>query len=258
MSEKIHSTAIISSQAELGPDIEIGPYVIINDNVRIGAGTKLMANVYVDKFTEIGKNCVFFPYSSIGTLPQDLKYKPCTSYVKIGDGNTFREFVTINRATEPETITEIGNKNLFMAYSHVAHNCKVGNNCIFANVATLAGHVHVQDNVIIGGLSGIHQFCKLGSYSIIGGATPIRKDVLPYGTIQGDPAKVRGLNLIGLKRRGFSNDVIRELKEIYKVLFYSDLNTSQAIKKLGSEFEKTETLNEILDFINQSERGIVK
>ncbi|HDS09184.1 MAG TPA: acyl-ACP--UDP-N-acetylglucosamine O-acyltransferase, partial [Firmicutes bacterium] len=253
----IHPTAIINN-AELGADCEVGPYVILGDNVKVGDRTRLVANVFVDGDTEVGSDCIFFPYSSIGTLPQDLKYTPCKSYVKIGNNNTFREFVTVNRATEPDTFTLIGHNNLFMAYSHVAHNCRVGDFNVFANVATLAGHVVIGNHVILGGLVGVHQFCHLGDFAIIGGATAVRKDVVPYGTVQGEPARVRGLNLVGLKRNNFSSDKIEELKEIYKVLFFSELNTQQSLDKLESDFQKTEELNMIIEFIKKSDRGIVK
>ncbi|MDD3625941.1 MAG: acyl-ACP--UDP-N-acetylglucosamine O-acyltransferase [bacterium] len=257
MSVKIHPTAIIN-KAELGVDCEIGPFTILGDNVKVGDRTKLTANLFIDGNTEIGSDCIFFPYSSIGTLPQDLKYTPCTSYVKIGNKNTFREFITINRATEPETVTSIGDNNLFMAYSHVAHNCKVGDFNVFANVATLAGHVGIGNHVILGGLVGVHQFCQIGDYAIIGGATAIRKDVVPYGTVQGEPARVRSLNLIGLKRNNFSPEKIEEFKDIYKVLFFSELNTQQALEKLEGEFQQTEELKVIIQFVKSSERGIVK
>ncbi len=257
MSVIIHPTAI-TNKAQLGEGVEIGPYVILGDNVKVGDRTKLMANIFIDGWTEIGVDNVFFPYSSIGTIPQDLKYNPCKSYTKIGDKNTFREFVTINRSTESETSTIIGNNNLFMAYAHVAHNCQVGDRNIFANVATLAGHVVIHNNVILGGLVGVHQFCRLGDFSIVGGATAIRKDVVPYGTVQGEPAKVRGLNLIGLKRHGFSNKVIKNVKEIYRIIYFSNFNTQQAIEKLEKDFDDSEELKYILKFIKESERGIVK
>ena len=229
-----HHTSIISEKAELGTNITIGPYCIINENVEIGNGCRFLANVFIDGNTKIGNECTFFPFSSIGTAPQDLKYKGEKSALEIGNNNTFREYVTINPGTRGGgLITTIGNGCLFMISAHIAHDCIIGDNVVLVNNASLAGHVVVDDYAIIGALAGVHQFCRIGKHSMIGAMSGIDSDVIPYGTVLGNRAFLSGLNIIGLKRRGFSKSVIQDLKKAYGVLFVSNEGTiSERIKEV--------------------------
>lgn len=254
---KIHPTSIISKTVELEEDVEIGPYTIIEGNVKIEKGCKIGPYVHILGYTEIGENTKIFTGAVIGSIPQDLKYKGEVSFVKIGKNNVIREFVTINPGTSYGEETIIGNNNLIMAYSHIAHNCKIGNNVIIANSGTLAGHVNVDDFAIIGGLVGVHQFCRIGKHSIIGGCSKVTMDILPYVMADGHPARPYGINIIGLKRRNFSKEVIQKLNFAYKIIFRSGLTTSEAIEKL-KEMEDCEEIKEIIEFINKSERGIAR
>ena len=257
----IHSTSIVSSSAEIGNNVSIGPYCIINSNVTIGSNCKLIANVYIDGNTEIGSNCTFFPFCSIGTNPQDLKYKGENSSLRIGNNNIFREYVTINPGTKGGgLVTEIGDNCLFMISSHVAHDCIIGNNVILVNNASLAGHVIIDDFAIIGALSGVHQFCRIGKHSMIGAMSGIDSDVIPYGTVVGNRAFLSGLNIIGLKRRGFNKSVIQDLKKAYGVLFVSNEGTiSERIKEVSEDFGDNEPVMEIVEFLTQEKsRSICK
>ena len=221
-----HHTSIISEKAVLGSNVTIGPYCIVNENVKIGNNVNLKAHVYIDGNTTIGDNCTFFPYCSIGSSPQDLKYKGEESILKIGDNNIFREYVTVNPGTEGGGLkTIIGDNCLFMINAHVAHDCKIGNNVIMVNNASLAGHVILEDFAIMGALSGAHQFCRIGKHSMIGGLSGVDSDVIPYGTVIGNRAYLSGLNIIGLKRRGFSKDIIQDLRKAYGLLFSSQEGT---------------------------------
>ncbi len=259
--KKIHSTAIVSPNAKLGDNVYVGPYCIINDNVEVGKECKFIANVYVDGNTKIGNKCTFYPFSSIGTKPQDLKYMGEKSNLEIGDNNTFREYVTINPGTSGGgLVTSIGNDCLFMISSHVAHDCIIGNNVILVNNASLAGHVILEDFAIIGALSGIHQFCRIGKHSMIGAMSGIDSDVIPYGTVVGNRAFLSGLNIIGLKRRGFSKNVIQDLKKAYGVLFVSNEGTiSERIKEVSEDFSNNEPVMEIVEFLTKEKsRSICK
>ena len=249
----IHSTAIVSSKAELGNNIYIGPYCIINENVKINDNCKFLANVYMEGNTTVGTNCTFYPFSSIGTKPQDLKYKGEKSELTIGNNNTIREHVTINPGTSGGgLITSIGNNCLLMVGCHVAHDCKIENNVILVNNASLAGHVVVEDFAIIGALSGVHQFCRIGKHSMIGAMSGIDSDVIPYGTVLGNRAFLSGLNIIGLKRRGFSKDIIQDLKKAYGVLFVSNEGTiSDRIKEVSEDFSNNIPVMEIVDFLTK-------
>tara|TARA_B100000029_G_scaffold512602_1_gene609716 strand:+ start:693 stop:1490 length:798 start_codon:yes stop_codon:yes gene_type:complete len=258
---KIHATAIVSPNAKLGDDVYVGPYCIINENVEVGNECKFIANVYVDGNTKIGRKCDFYPFSSIGTKPQDLKYKGEKSALEIGNNNTFREYVTINPGTNGGgLITSIGNDCLFMISSHVAHDCKIGNNVILVNNASLAGHVTIEDFAIIGALSGVHQFCRIGKHSMIGAMSGIDSDVIPYGTVVGNRAFLSGLNIIGLKRRGFSKSIIQDLKKAYGVLFVSNEGTvSERIKEVSEDFSENEPVMEIVEFLTKEKsRSICK
>ncbi|MCM8761915.1 MAG: acyl-ACP--UDP-N-acetylglucosamine O-acyltransferase [Candidatus Omnitrophica bacterium] len=256
---RIHSTAIISSNVFIDDDetTEIGPYAIIEGSVIIHKGCNIGPYVHIQGHTEIGAGCRIFTGAIIGSIPQDLKYKGGKTYLKIGEGNTIREFVTINTGTSEGESTIIGNNNLIMAYVHIAHNCVIGNNVIIANGGTLAGHVVVDDFAIIGGLVGIHQFCRIGRYSIIGGCSKITKDIVPFVIADGHPAVPHGINKIGLKRKNFPSEKIAQIEEIYKTLFRSGLNVSEAMAEL-EKMDRTEEISCIIDFIKNSSRGIAR
>ena len=256
-----HHTSIISEKAVLGSNVTIGPYCIINENVKIGNNVNLKAHIYIDGNTTIGDNCTFFPYCSIGTSPQDLKYKGEKSILKIGNNNIFREYVTVNPGTEGGGLkTVIGDNCLFMINAHVAHDCKIGNNVIMVNNASLAGHVILEDYAIMGALSGAHQFCRIGKHSMIGGLSGVDSDVIPYGTVIGNRAYLSGLNIIGLKRRGFSKDVIQDLRKAYGLLFSSQEGTfSDRVKEVSEEFLDNEPIQEIVQFLkSEKSRSICK
>lgn len=255
----IHPSAVISPQAELGTDVEIGPFCFVNAHVKIGDRCRLHSHVTVDGHTTIGADNEFYPFSAIGQRTQDLKYKGEPTTLIIGDRNTFRENVTIHRGTA-DVPTTIGSDNNFLAYAHVAHDCVVGSHCILSNNATLGGHSIVEDHVIISGLSGVHQFCRVGAHVIIGGITKIVKDVPPFLIADGNPASLRGLNLIGLQRRGFSPEAIRALKQAYKALFLKkDTNLAVQIEAFQShEATSAPEVAQLLAFLDLSERGIVR
>ncbi len=258
MGVKIHPTAIVHPEAQLDEDVKVGPYAVVDKNVKIGKSTCIEGFAQILGYTQIGKNCHIFPYAVIGSVPQDLKYKGEKSFVVIGDNNTIREFVTINPGTEKGSSTIVGNNNLIMAYSHIAHNCKIGNNNILANVATLAGHVEIEDRVVIGGLVAIHQFCRVGSFSIIGGCSKVVQDVPPYSLCDGHPAKVRGINIVGLKRAGFSKEKIEIIRKAYKIIFFENHTFSVARQIILKELPLLEEINKLLDFISSSKRGIAR
>ena len=256
-----HHTSIISEKAVLGSNVTIGPYCIINENVKIGNNVNLKAHIYIDGNTTIDDNCTFFPYCSIGTSPQDLKYKGEKSKLKIGKNNIFREYVTVNTGTEGGGLeTVIGDNCLFMINAHVAHDCKIGNNVIMVNNASIAGHVILEDYAIMGALSGAHQFCRIGKHSMIGGLSGVDSDVIPYGTVIGNRAYLSGLNIIGLKRRGFSKYIIQDLRKAYGLLFSSQEGTfSDRVKEVSEEFLDNEPIQEIVQFLkSEKSRSICK
>ncbi len=256
----IHPSASVHSRAKLDVGVSIGPFAFIGEDVSIGKNTRIDANVFLAGKTEIGDDCHFSSFSSIGTEPQDVTYKGEKTLVKIGDRNIFREFMTINRGTvKGGKKTIIGSDNYFMAYSHVGHDCTVGNETVFINGATLAGHVTVDDHVTISAFSGVHQFCKVGKHAFIGGYSVITQDVLPFCRVAGSrSALVYGLNIVGLRRKGFSSQRIKILKDLFKIIFFSDLNTTQAIEKIEEKFPASEDKDEIIKFIQSSERGFIK
>ena len=256
---KIHPTAIIASDAQLAEGVEVGPYSIIGADVKIGENTIIGPHTVIDNYTHIGEGCNIFQFCSIGAPPQDLKFSGEQTRVVIGDFNTIREFVTINRATSADIgVTIIGDHNLLMAYCHVAHNCKLGNRIVMANAATLAGHIHIEDYAIISGLTGIHQFCRLGAHCMIGGVSAVVKDVPPYSIAQGNHAKLFGLNLIGLKRRDFSEKTIKALKDAYRIIFRSNLLLEAALKKAQDEVEDIPEVKYFIKFIKESERSVCR
>ena len=254
----IHPTAIVDKKTRLADDVKVGPYAIIGPNVEIGKSTEIGAHAVVDGYTTIGEGCRIFTGACVGTAPQDLKYKGEKSFLKIGNNNIIREYVTMNPGTDEGGITSVGDGNLLMAYSHVAHDCKIGNGCIIANTGTLAGHVSLEDKVIIGGLAAIHQFVRVGKLSIIGGCSKIVKDIPPFSTCDGHPARVYGLNLVGLKRTGVSKEAISLLNKAFKILFYSGLSVRNAIDNAREAVESCAEVEYLLDFVKASERGVCR
>ena len=247
----IHPTAIIDPQAELDSTVEVAPYAVIGADVKIGANTTVGAHVVISGPTEIGCDNHIFPGAAIGLAPQDLKYKGARSLVKIGDRNTFREYVTINRATGEGEQTVIGNDNLLMAYVHVAHNCILGDHVVIANSVALAGHVEVESKAVIGGMLGVHQFVKIGTMAMLGGMSRIDRDVPPYMLVEGNPSNVRSLNLVAFKRNNFSTEELSLMKQAYKILYRSGLTISQALEKLAG-FTDNEHINHLYQFMNAS------
>lgn len=255
----VHATAVVHPEADLSEEVRIGPYCVIGAGVRIGSGTELSAHVVIDGPTTIGNNCRIFPFASLGQIPQDLKFHGERSELVVGHNNVFREFVTFHRGTEGGGgRTLIGSNNFFMAYTHVAHDCRIGDSVIMANAATLAGHVTVQDHALIGAFSGIHQFCRVGKYGFIGGYSVITKDVLPYSKTVGNRAHCYGVNKVGLQRKGFSPEAMRTIKQAYRLLFQSKLNTSQALETIEKEVPQIPEIVYLVDFIKSSQRGIIK
>jgi UDP-N-acetylglucosamine acyltransferase len=259
MEKDIHSTAIVSPKAEIEEGASIGPFCIIQDGVHIRKGTRLISNVVIEGDTEIGENCVVYPFASIGLPPQDMKYKGEKTGVKIGNNNTIREYSTIHRASVGgDGVTAIGDGNFFMAYVHVAHDCKIGNSVIMANVATLAGHVLIEDHAVIGGLVAIHQFTRIGAYSMVGGFSGVGQDIPPYMIASGARAKLFGLNAIGMKRHGFTDGTINELKKAYKILFREKRTLKDAIQKIQEDLPYTDEIKHLIEFIQKNKRGICR
>ncbi len=255
----IHPTAIVSSEAFIDSDVEIGPYTVIGPDVRIGSGTVVGSHVVMEGPTRIGTGCRIFQFASIGAPPQDLKFEGERCEVIIGNNNTIREFVTIHRATAADiAMTCIGDDNLLMAYCHVAHNCKLGNHIVMSNATNLAGHIHVEDYAIIGGMSGVHQFTRIGCHAMISGASAVTQDVPPYVTVAGNHARPYGLNLIGLKRRGFPEETVGELKKAYRIVFRSSLRVSAAAEKIREEIPDSPEVGHFIAFIEKSERGVCR
>ncbi|MEC4676850.1 MAG: acyl-ACP--UDP-N-acetylglucosamine O-acyltransferase [Nitrospirota bacterium] len=259
MKTRIHPSAIIDPGARIDKGTDIGPFCIIKEGVRIKKGAKLHSNVIVEGHTEIGENCTIYPFSSIGFPPQDLKYNGEDTKLIIGDNNTIREYATIHRASVGgDGITSIGDNNFMMAYVHIAHDCKIGNNIIMANAATLAGHVSIEDYTVIGGLVAVHQFTRIGRHSMVGGFSGIAQDVPPYMVASGPRAKLYGLNSIGLKRHGFSASTINNLKKAYKILFREKRALKEALKKIQDSLPATDEITYLVQFIKKNRRGICR
>lgn len=254
----IHPTAVVHPWARISEGVKVGPYSVIGEGVDIGPGCVIGSNVLVEGATTIGKNNRFFHGASIGTEPQDLKYNGGRSRLVIGDGNTFREFVTVNTATEETEATVIGSGCLLMAYSHVAHNCVIGDGVILANSVNLAGHVVVDDHAIIGGVTPVHQFVRIGKHAFVGGGSRVERDVPPYIKGAGSPLRVYGINSVGLERRGFDPERRAHIKRIYKLIYRSDLNVSQVIQMLSDREYDGPDRDEFLTFLESSQRGITK
>ncbi len=255
----IHPTAVIHPKAELDDGVEIGPYAVIGEHVSIGRDTTVGAHTVIDGWTRIGEENRIFPMSAVGGIPQDLKYRGEETWLIIGDRNIIREFTTL----QPGTVTGIGktvigNDNLFMAYCHVAHDCVIGSRVIMANGATLAGHIAVEDHAILGGLSAVHQFVRIGESVMLSGGAMVGQDVAPYTIAAGDRARMRGLNLVGLRRRGFSNETIAVLKKAYRLLVFSKLRRADALDRIRTELPQLPEISHFVEFIEKSERGICR
>jgi UDP-N-acetylglucosamine acyltransferase len=257
MSE-IHPTAVVHPEAVVGSGCRIGPYCVLGPGVQLGEDNELRAHVLIHGPTTIGPGNVFFGFGSIGERSQDLKYAGEPTFLDIGCGNSFREFCTVNRGTSPGSYTRIGSHNNFLAYSHVAHDCTIGDHVIFSNNGTVAGHVLVEDHAVIGGLSGVHQFCRIGRQAIVGGCTKIVQDVPPFMIADGNPAEVRGINQVGLERRGFGAEQVRALREAYRIIYRGNINVKQALERIRTELPATEEIGELLRFVEASQRGIIR
>ena len=256
---RIHQTALIDRQAEIDSDVEIGPYSVIGAGVRIGQQTRVASHVVIEGRTSVGQGNTIYQFATIGSRPQDLKYRGEASELIIGNHNTIREYVSLNPGTAGGgMVTRVGDHNLLMMHCHIAHDCLIGSHNIIANGATLGGHVMVQDYVIVGGLVGIHQFARIGSGAILGAGSMVSKDVPPFCNATGDRARLRGLNLEGLKRRGFTTTAIDALKKAYRIIFQSKLKTKDALEKVRREVSPTAEIDILLAFIAQSQRGICR
>lgn len=255
---RIHPTAIVDPSAELGAGVTVGPYSIIGREARIGEGTIIRERASVCDFTILGAHNEIFPGAVVGGEPQDLKFRGARTVARIGDHNTIRECVTVNRATDEGEETVVGSHNLLMAYSHVAHNCVIEDRVIMGNSAALAGHIHVGSWAIISGMAGIHQFVNVGEHCFISALSAVRKDVVPYTLVSGDPCKPHGINTVGLRRRGFSQEAISRVKYAYRVIFREQLTLDEALQQLRSEHPDSREIEIIVKFIEDSERGITR
>jgi UDP-N-acetylglucosamine acyltransferase len=256
----IHPTAIIDPKAKVHPSCAIGPYCVIGAEVELGENCRLISHVAMEGPSKIGSDNAFFPFTSIGLAPQDISYRGEPTRLEIGDHNTVREFVTINRGTvKGGGLTKIGDYNLIMAYTHIAHDCQIGSHIIMANAATLGGHVRVEDWATVGALCPVHHFVRIGKYAFIGGGTTVTRDVLPFSKTSAERGThAYGLNAVGLERRGFTKERIRKIHHAYRLLLASKLNTSQALEKLKAESDRGEDVEMLIQFIEASERGVIK
>ncbi len=255
---QIHPTAIVDPDAAIGAGTIVGPYCIIEAGVVLGTNCWLQHHVTLCGPMRAGARNKFYAYCSIGQQTQDLKYLGEPTYLEIGDENTFREFVTVNRSTNADGKTRIGNCGNFLAYTHIGHDCTVGNGVVFSNNGTLAGHVEIGDHAVIGGLTAVHQFCRIGRFAITGGCSKIVQDVPPFMIADGNPAEIRGINLIGLERTGFAPESVKSIKEAFRLIYRSKNNTRQAIEAVRAELPATEEIKQLLEFIEKTERGIIR
>ncbi len=254
----IHPLTYIHPDAKIGPNVKIDPFTTVHKNVEIGEGTWIGSNVTIMEGARIGKNCRIFPSSVVSAIPQDLKYKGEETLTIIGDNTTIRECVTINRGTMDRGKTKIGNNCLIMAYSHVAHDCEIGNHCIFSNNTTLAGHITVGDYVVLAGLTAVQQFVRIGSHAFVTGGSLVRKDVPPYVKAAREPLSYVGVNSVGLKRRGYDIDKINHILDIYRILFVRGYNVSKALDIIEAEIPVSDERDEIISFVRDTGRGIMK
>jgi UDP-N-acetylglucosamine acyltransferase len=254
----IHPTAIIHPHARLGADCQIGPYCVIGEHVELGAGSKLHSHVVIEGHTRLGRENEIYPFASIGLKTQDLKWKGGVTRTEIGDYNSFREYVTIHSATEDGDITRVGSHNNLLAYTHVAHDCQLGNHIIMSNNATLAGHIVVEDHVVMGGFAAAHQFCRIGKMAMIGGYTKVVQDVVPFTITDGNPAATRTLNKVGMQRNGVSEDSQTALRQAYKILFREGLTIAKAIELMEKDLPASPEVKHLIEFIRGSERGITR
>jgi UDP-N-acetylglucosamine acyltransferase len=255
---QIHPTAIVDAGAEIGAGSVIGPYCIVEAGVVLGPECWLQHHVTLCGPTRAGARNKFYAYCSIGQQTQDLKYAGEPTYLEIGNENCFREFVTVNRSTTADGATRIGNCGNFLAYSHIGHDCQVGNAVVFSNNGTLAGHVKIGDHAIMGGLTAVHQFCRIGRFAITGGCSKIVQDVPPFMIADGNPAEIRGINLVGLERNGFAPESVKWIKEAFRLLYRSKLNTRQGLDAVRKELPGTPEITQILEFIELTERGLIR
>jgi UDP-N-acetylglucosamine acyltransferase len=259
MAGNIHPTAVIAPDAALGDDVEVGAYAVIGAGVQVGDRTRIGPHVVIEGPTRLGADNHVFPYASIGSAPQDKKYKGEPTRLEIGDRNVIRECVTLNRGTvQDQGVTRIGDDNLFMAYAHVAHDCVIANHCILANNATLGGHVHLADWVIMGGLSGVHQFCKVGAHAFIANNAAVTRDVPPYVMAVGQPAAAHSVNAEGLKRRGFTAEQVRNIRNAFRLLYRSGLKLADAAGQLAALAQEQPEVRAIVEFLPRSTRSIVR
>jgi UDP-N-acetylglucosamine acyltransferase len=256
---QFHPTAIVDGNAQIGAGCYIGPFCVVGPSVELGERCQLQAHVVLDGPTVVGPDNVFYSFSSIGQRTQDLKYTGEPTHLKIGSGNTFREFVTINRGTAPGGVTRIGNEGNYLAYTHIAHDCVVGDRVVFSNNSTLAGHVEIGGDVTLGGFAAAHQYCRIGRLAMVGGMSKIVQDVPPFCLADGNPAVLRGLNLVGLKRHNVPMETVRQLKEAYEILFRHDLNMQQAMNQLREErLDLVPEVGELMTFVETTKRGITR
>lgn len=254
----IHPSAVIHRGAQIGAGCEIGPFCVIGEHVVMGEGCRLHSHVVIDGHTRLGRENVLFPFASVGLKTQDLKWKGGITHTEIGDGNVFRESVTIHSATNDGDATKIGNHNLFLVNAHVAHDCIIGNHVILSGVAGLAGHVVMDDHSIISAYSGVHQFCRIGRFAIVGGAAKVTQDVPPFMLVDGNPAETKTVNKIGLERNGFSDEAIAALRQAYKLIFREGLTTTNALTRIEAELPPLPEIQHLVQFIRTSERGICR
>lgn len=255
---QIHPSAIVDGRAEIGAGTIVGPYCVIGADVALGQDCRLQHHVTLCGPMRAGARNKFYAYCSIGQQTQDLKYQGEPTYLEIGDNNTFREFVTINRSTTSEGKTRVGSCGNFLAYSHIGHDCTVGDEVVFSNNGTLAGHVQVGNHAVMGGLTAVHQFCRIGRFAITGGCSKIVQDVPPFMIADGNPAEIRGVNLVGLERKGFTPESVKWIKEAFRLIYRSKHNTRQAVEAVRKELPQNEEITQIIEFIEQSERGIIR
>ncbi len=255
---EVHASAVIAAGAELADGVYVGPYCVIGPHVKVGSGTRVEAHVVLDGYTTIGAKCRIWPFACIGTQSQDVKYKGAITYVEVGDETLLREYVTINAATRDGDVTRVGSKCFLLAYCHVAHGCRVGDQVVMSNGATLAGDVVVEDQAIVGGMTGVHQFCRIGRLCMVGACSKVVKDLPPFTLADGSPAEVRGVNRIGMERRGLPEETRKALKDAYRILYREGLSTTDGVAGVRERIPAIPEVTHLLTFIENSERGIAR